>query len=365
MEQAIPTELDAFENKKAFSTEESERIENIANEITFTNSTAVLEYGAKSQKDVSQFSDKVLEHVRAKDSGEVGQIITDLMTTIRAVDADNLNQKGWLASLPIIGAMFNKAKKFAVRYEKVGIQIERITQQLEKSQIQLIRDITMLDGLYEKNKRYFNELTMYIEAGKLKIKELREQTIPNINDKAEKSNNPEDIQELRDTSQFADRFEKKLHDLSLSRTISLQTAPQIRLIQNNNQLLAEKIQSSILQTIPLWKQQLVIALSLARQQQVLQMQQQVSRTTNEILLKNSEMMKQGSIEIARDTEKGIVDIEILKATQANLIETLEETLQIQEVGRKKREEAEIELLQMEKDFQHKLVEYSNKGYGIQ
>ena len=280
------------------------------------------------------------------------------MFKIKEVDADKLIQKGGLSSIPIIGILFNKAKKFIAQYEKVGVHIERITQQLDKAQIQLIKDITLLDGLYNRNKEYFQELNLYIEAGNIKIKEIREQIIPTLQEKAKVSNDPQDVQELNEMTQFLDRFEKKIHNLLLSRAITIQTSPQIRLIQNNNQMLAEKIQSSILQTIPLWKQQLVIALTLARQQNALKVQKGVTKTTNDLLLKNSKLMKQGSIEIARENERGIVEIETLKTTQANLIATLEETLNIQNEGRRKREGAEAELQQMEKELKAKLEEVS-------
>ena len=355
-DKAQTQELEIFETKTGFQPEQEQRIKQIVNEINVNDSTFVIGYGAKAQKDVSQFSDKVLSHVTAKDSGEVGSVITELMLNIKEVDAENLLQKGGLSSIPIIGSLFNKAKKFIAQYEKVGVHIERITQQLDKAQIQLIKDITMLDGLYERNKEYFQELNLYIEAGNIKIKEIREQMIPTLQEKAKVSNDPQDVQELNEMTQFVDRFEKKIHNLLLSRAITIQTAPQIRLIQNNNQVLAEKIQSSILQTIPLWKQQLVIALTLARQQNALKVQKEVTKTTNDLLLKNSEMMKQGSVEVAHENERGIVEIETLKTTQANLIETLEETLNIQNEGRRKREEAEAELQQMEKELKEKLVE---------
>ena len=351
-------ELDLFETESSIRPEQNIRIKQILNEMNVKDSTFVIGYGAKVLKEVSQFSDKILSHMTANSSGEVGSVVRNLMIKIKEVDADHLVQKGGLSSIPVIGGLFNKAKKFIAQYEKVSIGIEKISQQLDKAQIQLIKDITMLDGLYERNKDYFQELNLYIEAGKIKIKEIREERIPALQNKAKLSNDPQDLQELNEMTQFVDRFDKKIHNLLLSRAITIQTAPQIRLIQNHNQVLAEKIQSSILQTIPLWKQQLVIALTLARQKNALKVQKEVTETTNELLLKNSELVKQGSIDIARENEKGIVEIETLKTTQANLLSILEETLNIQNEGKRKREDAQAELQQMENELKEKLEEVS-------
>ena len=351
-------ELDLFETESSIRPEQNIRIKQILNEMNVKDSTFVIGYGAKVLKEVSQFSDKILSHMTANSSGEVGSVVRNLMIKIKEVDADHLVQKGGLSSIPVIGGLFNKAKKFITQYEKISIGIEKISQQLDKAQIQLIKDITMLDGLYERNKDYFQELNLYIEAGKIKIKEIREERIPALQNKAKLSNDPQDLQELNEMTQFVDRFDKKIHNLLLSRAITIQTAPQIRLIQNHNQVLAEKIQSSILQTIPLWKQQLVIALTLARQQNALKVQKEVTETTNELLLKNSELVKQGSIDIARENEKGIVEIETLKTTQANLLSILEETINIQNEGKRKREDAQAELQQMENELKEKLEEVS-------
>ena len=351
-------ELDLFETESSIRPEQNIRIKQILNEMNVKDSTFVIGYGAKVLKEVSQFSDKILSHMTANSSGEVGSVVRNLMIKIKEVDADHLVQKGGLSSIPVIGGLFNKAKKFITQYEKISIGIEKISRQLDKAQIQLIKDITMLDGLYERNKDYFQELNLYIEAGKIKIKEIREERIPALQNKAKLSNDPQDLQELNEMTQFVDRFDKKIHNLLLSRAITIQTAPQIRLIQNHNQVLAEKIQSSILQTIPLWKQQLVIALTLARQKNALKVQKEVTETTNELLLQNSELVKQGSIDIARENEKGIVEIETLKTTQANLLSILEETLNIQNEGKRKREDAQAELQQMENELKEKLEEVS-------
>ena len=356
-----PKELEVLELKTNIRPEQEQRIRELVNEINVKDSTFVISYGTKALKDVSQFSDKVLNHVTANDTGEIGSVITELMHKIGEVDSDNLLQKSGLSSIPIIGSLFNKVKKFIAQYEKISLHIEGVSQKLDKAQIQLMKDITMLDGLYEKNKEYFHELNLYIEAGDIKINEIREQLIPALQEKAHATNDPHDVQELNEMIQFVDRFEKKIHNLHLSKAITIQTAPQIRLIQNNNQVLAEKIQSSILQTIPLWKQQLVITLTLARQQNALKTQKEVMKTTNDLLLKNSELMKHGNIEVARENERGIVEMETLKSTQANLMATLEETLQIQHEGRKKRAEAQAELQQMENELKEKIEEIVNRN----
>ncbi|WP_428912363.1 toxic anion resistance protein [Niallia sp. Krafla_26] len=348
--------LDIFEIEMGIGTEQQQRVVQLLKEMNIKDSTFVIGYGTHILKEISQFSDKILSHVTAKDSGEVGSIVTELMLKIKEVDGDYLVQKGGLASIPVIGALFNKAKKFISQYEKISIQIEKITGQLDKAQIQLIKDITMLDGLYERNKKYFQELNLYIEAGQIKVEEIRDVIIPSLQEKAKGTNDAKVLQELNELTQFVDRFEKKIHNLQLSRAITIQTAPQIRMIQNNNHVLADKIQSSILQTIPLWKQQLVIALTLARQQNALKLQKEVTETTNELLLKNSELVKQGSIDIARENEKGIVEIETLKTTQSNLIAILEETITIQTEGKHKREEALVALQKMENELKAKMEE---------
>ena len=348
--------LDIFETETAIELDQEQRLTRMVKEMDIKDSTFVIGYGTNILKEVSQFSDKVLSHVTAKDSGEVGSTVTELMIKIKEVDGDHLVQKGGLSSLPLIGGLFNKAKRFIAQYERVSIQIEKITQQLDKAQIQLIKDITMLDGLYERNKKYFQDLNLYIEAGQLKVKEIREVTIPSLQEKAKGTNDAQLLQELNELTQFVDRFEKKIYNLQLSRAITIQTAPQLRMIQHNNHVLAEKIQSSILQTIPLWKQQLVIALTLARQQNALKIQKEVTETTNDLLLKNSELVKQGSIDTARENEKGIVEIETLKTTQNNLLTVLEETLIIQNEGKQKREKAQEELQQMEYELKEKIEE---------
>ena len=355
-------ELVEFEKKTDLSPELNEKVQKIAKEINVNDSTFVIGYGSKSQKDISMFSDKILEHVRTKDTGDAGSVLTELMLKVKEVDASNLASSSGLSKVPIIGSLFNKAKKYIAQYEKVNVHIEKIMQQLDKTQKDLIKDITMLDGLYQKNQDYFVDLNLYIEAGKIKLQEIREQVIPVLKKNANESNDPQAAQKLADMNQFIDRFEKKLHDLLISRTIAQQTAPQIRLIQNNNQVLVQKIQTSMVQTIPLWKQQLAIALTIARQQKAVEIQKEVSNTTNDLLLKNAEMLKVGSVEVAKENERGIVDIETLQKTQADLIATLEETLNIQAEGRRKRQEAEVELKNMEQELKRKLLEFNEKQF---
>ncbi len=345
-----PKTMDNFENETIIGAENEQRIGRMVEEMNITDSTFVIAYGAKILKDISRFSEKVLSHVTMNDSHEVGIIVTELMIQIKEVDADQLVRKGGHSSIPIIGRLFNKVKRFIAQYDKARIRIEKITRQLDKAQIQLIKDITILDGLYEKNKKYFQELNLYIEAGKIKVKEIRAVMIPSLQEKAKVTNDPQVLQELNELTQFVDRFEKKIHNLQLSRAITLQSVPQIRMIQNHNHMLAEKIQSSILQTIPLWKQQLVIALTLARQQNALKIQNEVTEPTNDLLLKNSELVKKGSLALARENEKGIVEVETLKIIQANLLQVLEETLHIQTAGKRNREDAYAELQQMEKEL---------------
>ena len=349
-------DLNIFATETGVGPQQEKRIQQILNEIDIKNSTFVIGYGAKAQKDVAQFSDKVLRHMMTDDTGGVAAELSEMMVKVDEVDGDNLLQKGVLSSLPIIGSFFNKANKYIVQYEKVSIGMERITQQLEKSQIQLIRDITMLDGLLEKNKEYLQELDLYIEAGKRKIYEIRQQTIPALQEKSTVSKELQTVQALNEMIQFADRFEKRIHNLLLSRAITIQTGPQIRMIQESNQVLAEKIQSSILQTIPLWKQQLVIALTLARQKKILKTQREVTKTTNDLMKQNSELVKQGTVQVAGENERAVVEIETLKSTQVNLIAALKETLTIQNEGRRKREKAQTELQQLETELQNKMEE---------
>jgi uncharacterized protein YaaN involved in tellurite resistance len=339
------------------SEEDQKKVQELAKQIEVNNSKSVLQYGVGLQGEISRFSDTVLDHVRAKDSGEVGQALTELMLKVKEVDAASLTGKkgGLMSRFPIFGSLMNSSKKFIARYEKMGAQIEAITRQLGKANEQLLKDISLLDVLYEKNKEFVRQLELYIMAGRLKLQELEQEVLPKLKQKAENSQDPADVQELNDMGQLINRLEKKIHDLVLTRMVTIQSAPQIRLVQNNNQVLVEKIQSSILTTVPLWKNQLVIAIGLERQKNALDLQKQVTDTTNELLLKNSELLKMNSIGIAKENERGIVDVGTLKKTQAHLLETLEETLNIQKQGREKRREAEVEIASMQRELKEKLT----------
>lgn len=337
--------------------EDQKRIRELARQIEVKDSGAVLQYGVGLQGEISRFSDSVLDHVRAKDSGEVGQALTELMLKVKEVDTDTLSGKkgSFLSKIPVLGSFVKSGQKFVAQYEKLGTQIETITRQLDKANAQLLKDISLMDALYEKNREFVHQIDLYIAAGQLKLEELEREVMPELKRKAETSQDPADVQELNDMGQLINRLEKKIHDLVLTRTVTIQSAPQIRLVQNNNQVLVEKIQSSILTTVPLWKNQLVIAIGLHRQKQALQVQKQVADTTNELLLKNSELLKTNSIGIAKENERGIVDIGTLKKTQANLLETLEETLTIQQQGREKRKLAEAEIDKMQHELKEKLT----------
>jgi uncharacterized protein YaaN involved in tellurite resistance len=338
---------------------EKKRVGEISTAIKHDDSQAVIQYGVGAQAKISDFADNILNQIRAKDTGEVGEVLTNLMLRVKDLNVGSLSTSGgFLEKIPIIGDLMNAAKKFAAKYDKISVQIEKIVDELTKARMDLLKDITLFDGLFQKNNEYLKELDLFIIAGQDKLKEVGDKLLPEYKAKADASKDPLDAQKFQDLNQFANRFEKKLHDLKLSRMIGIQTAPQIRLIQNNNQLLVEKIQSSILNTIPLWKNQMVIAISLFRQKKALAVQNEVTETTNELLAKNSEMLKAGSVGIARESERGIIDIETLQKVNTDLISTIEETLKIQEEGKAKRAQAETELAKMEQELRTKL---SNMG----
>lgn len=306
------------------------------------------------------FSQTMLEHVQNKDVGEIGDIISDLMKRLNDVNPDELKEGKSSFFGRLFGKFSSSLQEVLSKYQKTGAQIDRISVKLDRSKNVLLSDIKLLEQLYETNKEYFHALNIYIAAGELKLEEMHEKIIPALKKEAEATNDQMKFQEVNDMIQFADRLDKRLHDLKLSREITIQSAPQIRLIQNTNQALVEKIQSSIMTAIPLWKNQVAIALTLIRQRHAVEAQKQVSKTTNELLLKNAEMLKTNTIETAKENERGLVDIETLKKTQASLITTLEETLRIQEEGRHKRRIAEQELLNMENELKQKLIEIKGK-----
>lgn len=323
----------------------------IAAQIKTEDSQAVVSFGVCAQKEISDFADNVLEQIRSKDSGFVGEILTNLVTNIKDLDVDGLNpaKKSWF------GGIAASVKKFLAKYDKLDTQIEKITNELDAARINLLRDITLLDNMFAMNEQYLKNLDVFIAAGQLKLQEFRDDILPAAKLKAQNSNDPMVVQGYNDLVQFVDRFEKKVHDLILSRMIAVQTAPQIRLIQSCDQTLVEKIQSSILNTIPLWKNQIIIAITIFRQKKALDAQKKVTDATNDLLRRNSEMLKQGTIGVAKENERGIVDIETLKKTNADLISTIEEVIKIQTDGRTKRQAAEQELVKLETELKNTLT----------
>lgn len=327
----------------------------LASQIDETNMNAVIAYGSNAQKKLSEFSHSMLNRVQLKDTGEIGDSLTELMTQLQ-----KSNPKDLTAEPNLFKRLFGKVKasisETQIQYQKIGSQIDKVAIRLEREKNELLNDNLMLEQLYEKNKDYFEALNIYIAAGEVKMQELQEKIIPEAIEKAKKSNSQMDVQVVNDLNQFLDRLDKRTHDLRLTRQMTIQQAPQIRMIQNTNQALAEKIQVSVHTAIPLWENQITIALALLRQQNAAVSQRQVSETTNDLLLKNSDMLKQSAIDTARESERGVIDIETLQKTQANLIETLEETLQIQSEGRRQRALAEKELQAMELDLRDKLLQ---------
>jgi len=352
----IATEVRSLVNIKTMPPALVDKARDLAKTIKIDDSQAVLQYAVGTQSKISQFADTILQEVRSKDAGYVGEAMTGLLMKVKEIDIGSLGNDSFLSKIPLLGALVNSITKFVARYDKLSVQIEKIVGELDVARMSLLRDITMLDGLFQKNQEYLSELDVYIAAGILKLDELTTSVLPAMEIAAKTSGDPAEAQKLHDFTQLLNRFEKKLYDLKLSRMITIQTAPQIRLIQNNNQTLVEKIQSSILNTIPLWKNQIVIAISLFRQEKALKLQKQVTDTTNDLMSKNSEMLKQGSLGVARESERGIVEIETLKKVNDDLIATIEETLKIQQEGKAKRAAAEQELVTMEGQLKAKLSE---------
>jgi uncharacterized protein YaaN involved in tellurite resistance len=339
-----------------FTPEEMTQIQAIKEQINLEDSQAIITYGVGAQREISSFADNILGEIRNKDSGYVGEILTDLVTNIKKVDVNGIETKGsFFSRLPIISSFYNSVKKFIAGYEKLSVQIEKIVGQLDNARMQLLRDITLLDNMFVRNQDYRKNLEKYIAAGQIKIHEIQQTTLPALRAKADETKDSLDAQRYNDFSQTLNRFEKKVYDLELSRVVSIQTNPQIRLIQNGDQALVEKIQSSILNTIPLWKNQMVIAITLLRQRKSLALQQEVTKTTNELLTRNSQLLKEGTVEIAKESERGIVEIETLKKVNNDLISTIEETLKIQADGKAKRQEAEGELVRIENDLKSRLL----------
>ena len=353
-EKKMPAEAERQEpalDENILTEEERRTVDAFAKQIDITNSTMVLQYGAGTQKKMADFSESALENVRSKDLGEVGELLSGVVKELK--DFDEEEEKGFFG---IFKKASNRIESMKAKYAKAEANVNEIVKVLEKHQVQLMKDTALLDKMYELNLTYFKELSMYILAGKKKLQEVRGTQLAELMSRAQASGLPEDAQAAKDLNSLCDRFEKKIHDLELTRMISIQTAPQIRLVQNNDTLMAEKIQSTIVNTIPLWKSQMVLALGVEHSTQAAKAQRQVTDMTNELLRKNAEKLKMATVDTARESERGIVDMETLKATNESLISTLDEVMSIQREGRQKRQEAEAELRTMEQELKNKLLE---------
>lgn len=337
----------------SLSPAEQAAVRDFSEKIDVLNTEQIMNYGSAAQKNISEFSEAALSSVRTKDLGEVGGMLGDLVVELKGLNFDAEEKKGFLG-------IFKKASQniasLKAQYDKAEVNVDKIVESLEQHEVTLMKDISMMDKMYEKNQEYLKELTMYILAGKLKIEHLRNVELPQYVAKANQTQLPEDAQAANDFANMIGRFEKKIHDLELTRTISIQMAPQIRMVQNNDSLMAEKIRSSIVNTIPLWKSQMVLALSLHHSEQAMKAQREVTDVTNELLTKNAQALHQGSVGIAKEAERGIVDMETLKKTNLELIATLDEVRQIQDDGRARRAKAEEELGRIEGELKQKLLE---------
>ena len=347
-EEVVAQKLDL----SSLSPAEQAAVRAFSEKIDVLNTEQVMHYGSNAQKNISEFSGAALGTVRTKDLGQVGDMLGDLVVELKGLNFEPEQKKGLMG-------LFKKSTQsiaeLKASYDKAEVNVDKIVESLEKHEITLMKDISMMDKMYEKNQEYLKELTMYILAGKLKIEQLRNVELPKYQEKARETGLPEDAQAANDFSNMIGRFEKKIHDLELTRTISIQMSPQIRMIQNNDSLMAEKIRSSIMNTIPLWKSQMVLALSQYHSDQAMKAQREVTDVTNQLLMKNAEALHQGSVNIAKEAERGIVDIETLKKTNLELIQTLDEVRQIQDEGRAKRMQAEQELAQIEGELKAKLL----------
>lgn len=349
----LPKKPEELVERARLTPEEQKQVDDFARSINLQDSTVIMQYGAAAQQKMSNFSEGALSNVRSKDLGEIGGMLSEIVVELRSIDTPESEKGGFLG---LFRKGSNKITDMKIKYESAEKNVGRISQELEKHQLVLLKDIAMLDKMYEQNVIYFKELTMYILAGKQRLKEVVETELPALQEKARQSGLPEDAQAANDLSNLCNRFEKKLHDLELTRTISVQMAPQIRLIQNNDTLMSEKIQSTIANTIPLWKSQMVLALGVEHSQKAAQAQRDVTNMTNELLKRNSEALKTATIETAKESERGVVDIETLQLTNKNLIESLDEVVRIQSEGRQKRQDAEVELARIEGELKDKLLE---------
>ncbi len=356
---AVPEQAAVAEEKKeaavfdesTLTVEERKMVGEFADSIDLRNSTVVLQYGAGAQKKIADFSETALANVRSKDLGEIGELLSNVVFELKKFDEEE--EKGFLG---IFKKSSNKIAAMKSKFDKAEVNINKICDVLEAHQIQLLKDTAMLDKMYDLNKNYFKELSMYILAGKKKLEKVRKEEIPVLMQKAQASGFPEDAQEVNDFVAMCDRFEKKIHDLELTRMVSIQMAPQIRLVQSNDSLMSEKIQSTLVNTIPLWKSQMVLALGINHSTQAAQAQREVTDMTNELLKKNAAVLKLATVETAKEAERSIVDIDTLKQTNESLISTLDEVLRIQTEGREKRKEAEIELRRIEGDLKNRLLQ---------
>ena len=340
-------------DESSLSPEERKVVDDFAQKIDLSNSSLVMQYGAAAQKKIAGFSDTALDKVRTKDLGEIGDQISDLVVELKGFDIEEEERKGIFGWFKSTG---NKITAMKAKYDTAEQNVNKIAGALEKHQVQLMKDVVMLDKLYEMNLNYHKELSMYIIAGKKKLQQERATTLVELENKAKVSNLAEDAQAANDYAQMCDNFEKKLHDLELTRMVSVQMSPQIRLVQNNDKLMTDKIQSTLVNTIPLWKSQMVLALGLAHSEQAVKAQREVSNLTNDLLRKNAEKLKMSTIETAKESERGIVDMETLRQTNQSLIQTLDEVVKIQDEGRQKRRAAEQELGRLENELKQKLLD---------
>lgn len=351
-EQAVAEVKEKMEEESRFTTEEQQQIQAFSQQINISDSNMILQYGAGAQQKLADFSEKALENVKSQDLGEVGNMLTDVVAELKNFDVDN-EKKGFLG---LFHKGENKLDAMKAKYDKTAVNVDKICDALEEHQVRLLKDTAMLDQMYDLNLTYYKELSMYIAAGKQKLEEVRSTQLKELMEKAQSGNDQVLAQEAKDLASYCDRFEKKLHDLELSRMISMQTAPQIRLIQNNNTMMVEKIQSTLVNTIPLWKNQMVIALGLEHAQRAAKAQNAVTDMTNELLKKNANALHEATVSTAKASEQGIVDIETLTQTNAELVKTFDEVLQIQSEGRQKRLQAEADMVRMENELKQKLLE---------
>ncbi len=351
-EQTVTETKEKMEEEARFTPEEQQQIQAFSQQINIADSNMILQYGAGAQQKLADFSEKALENVKSQDLGEVGDMLTDVVAELKNFDVDN-EKKGFLG---LFHKGENKLDAMKAKYDKTAVNVDKICDALEEHQVRLLKDTAMLDQMYDLNLTYYKELSMYIAAGKQKLEEVRNTQLKELMEKAQAGDDQVLAQEAKDLASYCDRFEKKLHDLELSRMISMQTAPQIRLIQNNNTMMVEKIQSTLVNTIPLWKNQMVIALGLEHAQRAAKAQNAVTDMTNELLKKNANALHEATVSTAKASERGIVDIETLTQTNAELVKTFDEVLQIQSDGRQKRLQAEADMVKMENELKQKLLE---------